>query len=102
MKVFDRAKGVCEICGGRECGNEALEDHHIISRGRWLTRWTLWNHILIGRKHHNKAYEVRQWVERNWRTAWRLIRRAEMRIAAGRYHERGMNPVRIRERIKAA
>jgi hypothetical protein len=90
------------MCHGLDCNNEALEDHHIISRGRLLTRWAMWNHILIGRMHHERADGVRGWVEKNWPVAWRLIRRAEMRLNNVRYgKDRNMSPVRIRARIRA-
>jgi hypothetical protein len=120
VKVFDnlarretflRADCRCEICaanavsgvpvggGGSECGNEVLEDHHIISRRHLLTRWAAWNHIVCGRKHHERADLIREWVRMNRPWAWRRLRRAEMRLAKGGYKERNMKPARVRARI---
>ena len=95
-----RADGRCEICGGEDCGNEVLEDHHIISRGHWLTRWASWNHLVTGRKHHEKPHESREWVRVHRPKVWRRLRRAELRLARGGYRERNMNPERVRARIQ--
>jgi hypothetical protein len=50
--------------------------------------------------HHEKNWELRRWVEKNRPDIWRKVRRCEARREQRRYHERNMNPERIRARIQ--